>query len=739
MTVACQCWGLIQGQASTGQKILVLQHDQTESMKLEPVKALIPHIAHTQISAVHDRGEPVCVANSIAKRGSVIPAVVLSGPSAKIPVRTRIAALYWALAFQDPFDVQTRLLPTDALSRRLLAPSLAALLVACSGGDNGDGAGSNPGETTTGLSALPNPPLTAAPSADDEPVTDTDAFHTASNFAVVREAAEPLPEAPVIALTEADFALGLPEAVVTVPAGVDSTANAAPFFEDLDNQRVVAGETLEIRFVPRDPEGELPGMFPQEIPQGGSFIDNFDGTRSLIWQPLQADIGITSFTAVAIDPAESAYRTSQTVLIAVDAPTDPATIPNVAPGIKEVLAFTVRAGDPVVIEIEGVDRNGTLPTLELVNAPAGASLLPHPRFEEIHVLRVVPAAAGELTIDVLVRDAVDPSLTAIESIRLIVETPANFVRSGARLRDLAAGQGVSFGFAAAPSFYRRADGAIYAAIAAEEFDIVSPEASLKMAPINPSPGRYEFADADNLMAFARANAMQVRGHTLVWHRVLPDWVLETAADEREVHMREFITRVMTRYADDVDLWDVVNEPIADEGGGLRSSIWSDSMGERYIDIAFAQARALDPDAILVLNEFDIGFAGPKIDGLLALLDRLLQREVPVDAVGFQMHLFASYDDFDALADNFAAVAARGLDVHITELDVSLTDATDEQQQADVYQRVVEICLEQPRCTVIQTWGFTDRYSFRSIFDPLPFDADYSAKPAYSALQNALGG
>lgn len=632
--------------------------------------------------------------------------------------------------------------PHGAPCRRFLAFCFAALLVACSGSDDGGGQGTGTGTGTggtfTGLSALPNPPLTAAPSADDEPVADTEAFHTAVNFAVVREAADPLPEASVVALTEADFALGLPDAVVTAPAALDTTSNAAPFFVGLDNLRVVAGETLEIRFVPRDPEGELPGMFPQEIPEGGSFIDNFDGTRSLIWQPLQADIGITSFTAVAIDPDESDYRTSQTVLIAVDAPDDPAEIPNVAPGIKEVLPFTVRAGDPVVIEIEGVDRNGTLPSVELESAPAGASLLPHPRFDDRHVLRFVPPAAGELIIDVVVRDAVDTSLTATESISLTVETPANFVRSGTRLKELAANQGVNFGFAASPEFYRRADGALYAAIAAEEFDLLSPEASLKMAPINPLPGRYEFADADNLMAFARAHAMQVRGHTLVWHRVLPDWVLETAVAEREVHMREFITRVMTRYVDDIDLWDVVNEPIADEGGGLRSSIWSDSMGERYIDIAFAQARALDPNATLVLNEFDIGFAGPKIDGLLALLDRLQAREVPVDAVGFQMHLFATYDDFDELAANFAAVAARGLDIHITELDVSLTDTTDEQQQADVYREVVEVCLEQPRCRVIQTWGFTDRYSFRSFFDPLPFDADYAAKPAYSALQNALG-
>ena len=88
--------------------------------------------------------------------------------------------------------------------------------------------------------------------------------------------------------------------------------------------------------------------------------------------------------------------------------------------------------------------------------------------------------------------------------------------------------------------------------------------------------------------------------------------------------------------------------------------------------------------------------------------------------------------------DFAAVADRGLDIHITELDVSLSDGATLQQQADVYRQVLEVCLEQPRCTTIQTWGFTDRYSFRSFFDPLLFSRDFDAKLTYTAMQSALG-
>lgn len=100
-------------------------------------------------------------------------------------------------------------------------------------------------------------------------------------------------------------------------------------------------------------------------------------------------------------------------------------------------------------------------------------------------------------------------------------------------------------------------------------------------------------------------------------------------------------------------------------------------------------------------------------------------------------MFASYDTYDDLAAHMAAVAERGLDIHITELDVALTDSTDEADQAVVYRRVVELCLAQPRCTVLQTWGFTDRYSFRAPNDPLPLDRAYQPKPAYGAFQQGL--
>jgi len=616
--------------------------------------------------------------------------------------------------------------------------ALACLLSACSdGGDDGGGPVDGGNGFSGVLSPLPDPPLTPGPSADDEPVAEIAAFHTITDFALVREPAPRIRSERVAELEEADFAAGLPPPRIETPAGLDPATNGAPFFEGLDNTRVVAGQLLELRFVPRDPDGGLPGMFSQRLPPGATFDDNLDGTKSLRWQTFQADVGVTSFTVVAIDPAVPDYRTSQTVLIAVDAPADASSVPNAPPGIEPIEDYTVRVGDPVAIELVGTDRNGTRPSIELVDPPPGTTLTLDPRDDDRAMMRLVPTAAGTLAIRVLTRDADDASLTGLDTISLQVRERADFERDGDRLHTLAAARDVQFGSALSPLFYRQADGGVYGSVAESEFAVLTPESSMKWNAINPLPGRFRFADVDNLVRFATQNGMALRGHPLVWHRELPAWVEATAVADRQVHLREFITRVMTRYADAVELWDVVNEPIAD-AGGLRESLWSEAMGESYIDIAFHQARALDPSATLVLNEYDIGFAGPKFDSLLALLDRLIEREVPIDAIGFQLHVFAGFDRFDELAANMAAIAERGLDVHVTELDVALSGGADESAQAIVYRRLADTCLAQSRCTVLQTWGFTDQYSFRRNFDPLYLDRDYQPKPAYRALQEVFG-
>jgi len=153
-----------------------------------------------------------------------------------------------------------------------------------------------------------------------------------------------------------------------------------------------------------------------------------------------------------------------------------------------------------------------------------------------------------------------------------------------------------------------------------------------------------------------------------------------------------------------------------------------------------QAREILPQGTLILNEYDIEINGPKADGFFSLIERMQLRGTPLDAVGFQMHLFSTFDQFDEVRENFQRAADLGLDIYVTELDVSFPEGSTErdlQLQADIYREILSICLEQERCKALQTWGFTDQYSWREPLDPLMFDARYQPKPAYFAIQQRL--
>ncbi|MFT6302163.1 MAG: endo-1,4-beta-xylanase [Granulosicoccus sp.] len=603
-------------------------------------------------------------------------------------------------------------------------------------GDNGTGTGETTLITSNRvLSPLPSPALTPAPNAESEPVRATGPVSTVREFFLVRN---PTPETPdtFAVLTDEDFAAGPLPAVIETPAHVDPTKNSPPYFVDLSDVEIFAGQELNLVLKPRDPDGGVPGLFPYAVPSGADYFDNLDGSRSLIWRPLQPEVGIHEFKITATDPVEPYYRTVRTVRIKVSMPSDPSTIVNLPPVVNLIRDTTVRVNDPVVLYIKVDDQNATIPTLEIVNPPPGATITPHFNDPKYTILRFTPRVAETISLELLARDEIDQSLSSSSTVSIEVLEENAFVRPGTRLRELAAARDVLFGYAALLQFYEQPDGAVYADIAAEEFNLVTTENSLKWDRLNPLPGKYRWAQADNLVAHAKARRQAVHGHTLIWHRQLPTWIRLSDPSDRETHMREFIERVLTRYGNDIPIWDVVNEAL-EEDGTFRQSIWFDAMGAQFIDTAFRQARASAPDATLIYNDYDVSWAGPKADGLIALMQSLKDANTPVDGVGFQMHLDADFDLYDEVTTIFQTIADLDLDIYITELDVSIRDGQTEEQQAKVFEDVLSVCLTQPRCKAYQTWGFTDQYSWRAELSPLILDKRYQVKPAYLALQKRL--
>lgn len=285
---------------------------------------------------------------------------------------------------------------------------------------------------------------------------------------------------------------------------------------------------------------------------------------------------------------------------------------------------------------------------------------------------------------------------------------------------------------------------------------------MKWETIHPSPEAFDFSQGDRLVAFAISHQMKVRGHTLVWHQQNPAWLTGTthAPEQLRAILEQHIKTVVGHYRGKVFAWDVVNEAF-DEGrntGRLRSTIWYDSPGigraeknYAYIEDCFRWARSADPDALLFYNDVEAEGMNSKSDAIYAMVKDFRKRGVPIDGVGLQMHLNNLHPDVASISDNIARLTALGIQVHVTELDVSLpvdvannASPADVAQQGEVYRQIAAACLAHSGCTAIQTWGFTDKYSWIGSHSKhtqgaaLLFDREYRPKPAYEALRREIG-
>lgn len=324
----------------------------------------------------------------------------------------------------------------------------------------------------------------------------------------------------------------------------------------------------------------------------------------------------------------------------------------------------------------------------------------------------------------------------------------------------------------------------YAATLAREFNMLEPEDALKWETLRPNSQTFDFHQADQLVDFAKRHHMKVRGHTLVWHRQNPKWLTERTYTPEELSrlLETHIKTVVGHYKGKVFAWDVANEAF-DEGprtGEPRNTIWSgmtitESPGPKssprpqaspdqarsklaaqssklaYLAQAFRWAREADPQALLFYNEAEADEVNKKSDAIYAMIRDFKRQGVPIDGVGLQMHI-EKPPDVASISANIARFTALGVQVHITEFDVSLPVDTngdampaDLQKQADIYRQIAEACLAHPGCTAIQTWGFTDRYSWigshskKTRGAALPFDRNYQPKPAREALIKAFSG
>ncbi|KAF6805889.1 glycosyl hydrolase family 10 [Colletotrichum sojae] len=268
------------------------------------------------------------------------------------------------------------------------------------------------------------------------------------------------------------------------------------------------------------------------------------------------------------------------------------------------------------------------------------------------------------------------------------------------------------------------------AIIKANFGQVTPEYSMKWDATEPSRGSFSFENSDFLVRWALQNRKSIRGHTLLWHRALPDWVanIKDKAVLKSV-IETHVRTIVGRYRGLIRSWDVVNE-IFEDSGALRNNTFYNVLGESYIEIAFKAARAADPAAKLYINDYNLdNQAWGKPVAVVKKVDEWIKRGIPIDGIGSQSHLAKNMAQNTQGALELLAKSTVS-EIAITELDI--VGATPSE-----YATVVGACLNVPKCRGITIWGVSDRQSWMADAKPLLFDANFRPKPAYNAIVKRL--
>lgn len=323
---------------------------------------------------------------------------------------------------------------------------------------------------------------------------------------------------------------------------------------------------------------------------------------------------------------------------------------------------------------------------------------------------------------------------------------------------------------------------------------ITAENAMKPDTIQPSlagfpdqPAAQNFAPADTIVAFAVANGIQVRGHTLLWYVTAPDWFFAGCGQDpagclpdvrRRLH--DYIWSVVRHFGGKIYAWDVVNEVVNPDPTSSTpyrtNGIWYQTYANAkaaganvepwdYIEDAFRDADEArtslgltGADMKLMINEYNTELAGKRAN-LVRIIQDLRNKGVPLDGVGHQLHL--------RLDANVTAVTNALIDIEnlgglvnqVTELDVNVYadpascgqsgtgciadyGAFPPQQvlwdEARLY-RALYTAFKRPSVQSVTTWGLNDGHtwyndpSFGRTNYPLLFDASNYPKWAFWAV------
>lgn len=318
-------------------------------------------------------------------------------------------------------------------------------------------------------------------------------------------------------------------------------------------------------------------------------------------------------------------------------------------------------------------------------------------------------------------------------------------------------------------------------IVIEQFNSITVENVMKASLINPEPGVYNFAPADEFVAFGEKHKMFMIGHTLVWHNQCPPWFFTNkegkpnTKEEQIERLRSHIEAVAGRYAGRVQAWDVVNE-VMGEDGNYRSTTWVNAIGngDTLVKYAFMFAAKYAPNTELYYNDFN-EWRPAKRDGIVRMVRTLQKQGIRIDGIGMQCHWGLNYPKNKYIEEAIDSFASCGVKVMVTELDVDVLPLTKEGQIIgqgmadkqfqleefkeffDPYQKGLPANIQKlltgryeelfrifyrkkDKIARVTLWGVQDGMSWKNGYPipnrtnyPLLWDRDLNPKPAFKAI------
>ncbi|WP_247237582.1 endo-1,4-beta-xylanase [Telluribacter sp. SYSU D00476] len=296
-----------------------------------------------------------------------------------------------------------------------------------------------------------------------------------------------------------------------------------------------------------------------------------------------------------------------------------------------------------------------------------------------------------------------------------------------------------------------------------QFNMATPENSMKSALIHPTWSNYNFEPSDKLVQFGKKHNIKINGHTLIWHSQLPPFMRGIrSADSVRTFFNDHIKTVAGRYDGKIFSWDVVNEAL-NEDGTMRKTVFLDYLGEDYVTEAFRLAQQASPNTELYYNDYN-NEQPAKRAGCLALIKKIQAAGVRIDGVGIQGHWHVGRVPFKEIEESILQYAALGLQVMFTEVDIEvlprnfqgaevsqrmtaneqsnpyvngLPDSVQQQLAAD-YEALFKLFLKhKDKVTRVTFWGVNDAQSWLNNWPirgrtsyPLLFDRNNQPKPAF---------